>query len=208
LVVVLLFIGLEWQAAGSTPAPASTLSPNPQSLVHMVGQRLAASDQARQTLVSFTFKIVPAGELSNAFSMPGGGIYISRGLFEQLNTEGELAAILSHEIGHVLLDQTQASAPGSLSFSAAAPGAAGPQSELTLEQLAHRRQLELDADFLGMCLMQAAGYDPAEMLTAISILTAALDPGSRQPAHLSTHPDPDLRQEQIKHNLSRMDACP
>jgi predicted Zn-dependent protease len=205
---MLLFFGLEWQAAGSSPTPASTLSPNPQSLVHTVGQRLAASAQARQALVRYTFKVVAAGELSNAFSMPGGGIFISRSLFEQLNTEGELAAILSHEIGHVLLERTEISEPGSLSFSAAAPGGAGPQGELSLEQRAQRRQLELEADFLGMCLMQAAGYDPAEMLTAITILTASLDPGSRQPEHLSTHPDPDHRLEQIRLNLHRLDACP
>lgn len=145
----------------------------------------------------------------NAFALPGGYLYITRGLMAWLGSEDELAAVIGHEIGHV----TARHSANTLSRTIlAAPllglvGALDPQMEhigaLTglgtgLARLSHSREDERQADDLGLRYLQRAGYDPSAMLDVFTVLeTVEKGEGDRLPTWLLTHPTPTDRRSRL-----------
>ena len=95
-------IGLK--AAPEMAAQMGGLSQNPKAreLVQRVGARLVQANAAKGTPYKFSFHVLADSRTVNAFALPGGPIFITEGLLRQLRTEGELAGVLGHEIGHVL----------------------------------------------------------------------------------------------------------
>jgi predicted Zn-dependent protease len=150
--------------------------------VNQIGQRLAL--YAPQRDFEYGFRIVDQ-EAPNAFALPGGQIYVSRGLLALANTESELANVIGHEIVHAALRHASAqqavvrSIPGLFRFSAAASIAS------------YSRNQEREADREGQRLAARAGYDPGAMATFLKDLdyTERLELGtSRLPSFFDTHP--------------------
>jgi predicted Zn-dependent protease len=152
--------------------------------VNAVGQRLAAHAPRRQ--FKYTFQIVDQ-EAPNAFALPGGFIFVSRGLLTLTNSEDELANVLGHEIVHVAARHA----------AARQQMMSGALSWLQGRYLArYGREQEREADRLGQGLAAVAGYDPAGLGTFLRELehTERLRLGtSRLPGFWDTHPSTGSR---------------
>jgi predicted Zn-dependent protease len=188
------------QFGGEDPDPAA------RRLVQEVGERVHSRSRASQTPYEYHFTLLADPETVNAFALPGGPIFITRGLFRRLQTEGQLAGVLGHEIGHVAGRHTSEQMAKSQLFQGLI-GAAGVaasdsghgqqavaigQMVAQMAQLQYGRQDELQADTLGVDFMSEAGYDPREMEGVMKILESASG-GQRQPEFMSSHPDPGNR---------------
>ncbi len=186
-----------------------------QEYVQSVGMKLARV--SHRPNLDYRFRVIDTADL-NAFALPGGGIYIHRGLLAYLNSEAELAAVLAHEIGHVtarhsVQQQSMASAGGLLSAVAAAYtgiGAVGDLGNLANTALVrgYGREHELEADGLGAEYLARAGYDPTAMISMLELLKnhqlyhsqqAAAAGRSVQSYHglFASHPSHDQRLHEI-----------
>jgi len=173
-----------------------------QRYVSGIGERLASVSHRPTLPWTFTVVDIPA---VNAFALPGGYIYVTRGLLAHLGDESELAGVLGHEIGHVTArhasQQYTRSAGGSIGVLLASifvPGVA-PFSDLASAGLGtlflkYGRDDELESDRLGVEYAAKAGWDPESVprfLTTLSRLDGMSARGI--PNWLSTHPDPGSR---------------
>ena len=161
--------------------------PGLQNYVNEIGQKLARKSHRPQ--LDYHFTVVDSPEV-NAFALPGGHIYVTRGILAYLNSEAELAAVLGHEIGHVTARHSvqQSSAATAANVAAAVGGlvagifvpqlggqlAQGVQSLLGVTGSAllsgYGRSHELEADRLGAEYLARSGYDPQAMIKVISVL--------------------------------------
>ena len=171
--------------------------------VDSVGQRVAHASHLPNLEWHFTVLDDPT---VNAFAMPGGYIYITRGIIAHLNSEAQLAGVLGHEIGHVTHrhtaeQMTQQQLVG-LGYTALQIGVPQLQQYDPLEQqalglffLSYSRSHESEADELGVSYATLAGYDPREIPSTYAMLKRVSQAsGSNIPAFLSTHPDPGNRE--------------
>lgn len=187
-----------------------------QAYVQRVGERVAR--HGHRSNLAYTFTVIDSPDI-NAFALPGGHIYIHRGLLAYLNTEAELAAVLGHEIGHVtarhsVRQQSQSTAWGLLGQAVAigtGVSAAGDLTNVlgTAFVRGYGRDMELEADGLGAQYLARSGYDPQAMIEVVKILknqeSFARDQAAKsgQPAPASyhgifdTHPDNDRRLQQV-----------
>ncbi len=190
------------------------LDPNEdlQRLVDRVGQELVEESIAEKTEYPFEFHLLDDERTVNAFALPGGQIFITRALFDRLETEGQLAGVLAHEIVHVVarhsaerIAETQLTQGLTGAVVIATYDPDDPSSRRTAEmamvigQLVNMkfgREDELQSDALGVQIMANAGYDPRAMAGVMEILAAASG-GNRQPEFFSTHPNPENRIEEI-----------
>jgi predicted Zn-dependent protease len=159
----------------------------------------------------------------NAFALPGGQVFITRALYDKLQTEGELAGVLGHEVGHVIarhsaeqIAKTQLTEglTGAAVIAAYDPNnpasANSAQVAALIGQLINlkfSRDDEIEADRLGGCFMNDTGYYPNEMINVMKILEASQS-GNQPPEFLSTHPDPGNRIQQIQLDIQDMSSCP
>jgi predicted Zn-dependent protease len=184
-------------------------------LVQRVGKKLAAKSHRPGLIYRFT--IVDSATV-NAFALPGGYIYITRGMLAYLNSEAELAAVLGHEIGHVTarhsVRQHSASTATGL-LGAVISATTGVQGVDTLTDMAstafvrgYGREHELEADRLGAEYLARSGYDPGAMLDVVRVLknqeafevaTARKEGREANVYHglFSTHPDNDARFQEV-----------
>ncbi len=152
-------------------------NPALQAYVQKIGAGVAATSHRSNLIYRFT---VLNGTEVNAFALPGGYVYITRGLLAYINTEAELAAVLGHEIGHVtarhaVRQQSAATVTGLLgSVLAAGVGIQGAQDVVNVLGSAllqgYGREHELEADRLGAEYLARSGYDPQAMIDVIGIL--------------------------------------
>ncbi|MCG8379335.1 MAG: M48 family metalloprotease [Proteobacteria bacterium] len=188
-----------------------------QKYVQDIGTKLAAKSH-RNNLV-YRFTVLDSKEV-NAFALPGGYIYITRGLMAYLKSEAELAAVLGHEIGHVTARHSvrqysanQLTNIGLVLGSIFVPGM--NQASNQLAQLfgaallrGYGREHELEADRLGAEYLARTNYNPQAMLDVISVLkdqeifeTELARAEGRQPriyhGVFSTHPDNDKRLQEV-----------
>lgn len=140
-----------------------------QSYVQALGRRLAANTEIPG--ITYTFTVLDS-EVVNAFALPGGYVYVTRGLLALANSEAQLAGVLGHEIGHVTARHTaERYSQGTLAqVGAVLAGVLGGQQvgQMAAQgaQLAVAgwgRGQELEADGLGVRYMALAGFDPLEM---------------------------------------------
>ena len=182
-----------------------------QDYVQTVGDRVAA--QSDRPELKYTFTIIDSPDV-NAFALPGGYIYINRGLMAYMETEAQLAAVLGHEIGHVTArhsvrhhrNTVLANTAGLAVAIGTGVGAAGQVASVAGQAAisGYGRDLELEADRLGSRYMAESGYDHEEMLKVLSILKyqqeyaqeRARNEGRDATAYhgvFSSHPDNDER---------------
>jgi predicted Zn-dependent protease len=164
-----------------------------------MGQSLAAKGQRPELPWRFTVLDSP---VVNAFAVPGGSIYVTRGILALIGSEAELAAVLGHEIGHVnarhsmsqMSKQQVVQAGLALGSAVSAQfakyaGLAGTGVQVLF--LKFSRDDETQADGLGIGYARAAGYNPADMALTFAALQKLGDlsgAGSSMPGFLSTHP--------------------
>lgn len=190
--------------------------------VESVGRRLVAAmpQQFRQPAFNYRFQIVNASDL-NAFALPGGPMYVNRGMIEKARNEGEMAGVMAHEIAHVALRHSTAQATkqssaknilgtlGLIIGGAIVGGQAGAQLGMlgaAAWQTKYSREAESQADILGSQLMANAGYDPRDLANVFR--TIAGEGGGRGPEWLSSHPDPGKRFETINREAQLLQVSP
>ena len=180
--------------------------------VEDIGARLVAAIPAefRHDEFRFTFDVVNQKEI-NAFALPGGPMFLNRGMMEAAKSEGEVAGVMAHEISHVALRHGTAQATKGQKFQIGAiagqvlgaivGGAAGSiisqgsQFGLGAYFLKYGREYETQADILGAQILARAGYDPREMANMFKTIEA--EGGSSGPEWLSSHPNPGNRYNAI-----------
>ena len=208
-------IALGLQAAPEMAAEFGGLSSDAQAqaLVSRVGQAIISGSAAKDTSYQFEFHLLADDQTINAFALPGGQLFITTGLLNQMETEGQLAAVLAHEVTHVVarhsaeqIAKTQLTQglTGAAVLAACDPN--DPQTQGTtqvamligqLVGLKFGRSDELEADRLGVRFMSEAGYDPRVMMRVTEILNASSQ-GQQPPEFFSTHPNPENRIAQIQ----------
>jgi len=192
---------------------------NLQASVDEIGQRIVQSSEAQDTEYPFDFHVLADTQTVNAFALPGGQIFITRALLNLMDTEGEVAGVLGHEIGHVVgrhsaeqiaksqLIQGLAGAAGVGLYDPQNPeSASAAQMAMivgSMVNMKYGRDDELQSDRLGVEFLAEAGYDPRAMLRVMEILAEASG-GARQPEFMSTHPDPGNRIEEIEQEIERV----
>lgn len=192
------------------------LYPEPalQSYVQELGSRLAAVSERPN--LPWTFRVVD-DPVVNAFALPGGFIYITRGILAHFQTEAQLAAVLGHEIGHVTarhsvnqLSKQQLAQIGLVIGAVVKPelqdylGVAS--AGLGVLFLKFGRDDERQADDLGLRYMFRSSYDPREMAEVFTMLdrVSAASGGGRTPEWLSTHPNPVNRRGRIEQAIDTL----
>jgi predicted Zn-dependent protease len=195
-----------------------------QALVDRIGNEIVASSPAGSSPYEFEFHLLADDETINAFALPGGQVFITRALFDRLETEGQLAGVLGHEIAHVVARHSAehiAKAKLTEGLTGAAvlatydpdnpASASSAQVAMLIGQLVNLkfgRDDELESDFLGVCFMSDTAYDPAEMIRVMEILAAASEGGDRPPEFFSTHPNPENRIARIQQAIQNLGSCP
>ena len=191
-------------------------SPELQAMVNRIGQEIAA--QSHRPELQFTFTVLDSPEV-NAFALPGGYVYITRGIMAYFNNEEELAGVLGHEIGHVtarhsVRQNTAQTATGLIGVLAAVTTGDSGLTQTTqyigsaLVQ-GYGRGHELEADRLGAEYLAKINYDPESMLSVIGMLKnqelfaqeRARANGEEAPAAyhglFSSHPENDRRLQEV-----------
>lgn len=182
------------------------------SYVVRIGQQLVDNipEYLRQPAFQYSFQVVNLKEI-NAFALPGGPMFLNRGMLEAAKTDGEVAGVMAHELSHVILRHGTAQATKGQKFQIGAIAgqvlgaivggtagsviAQGSQFGLGAYFLKYSREYEREADLMGAQIMAAAGYDPRQMANMFK--TIEQQGGSQGPEWLSDHPDPGNRYESI-----------
>lgn len=194
-----------------------------QAIVDQIGNSIVASSAAGTTPYEFEFHLLADAETINAFALPGGQIFITRALFDKLQTQGELAGVLGHEIAHVVARHSAehiAKAKLTEGLTGAAviatydpdnpASASSAQVAMLIGQLVNLkfgRDDELESDFLGVCFMNDTGYNPEEMIRVMEVLASSSE-GNRPPEFFSTHPNPENRVARIQQAIQNIGSCP
>lgn len=191
------------------------LYPDPalQSYIQTLGKRLAATSERPN--LPWTFRVVDDPAV-NAFAVPGGFVYVTRGILAHINNEAQLASVVGHEIGHVTARHTAAEMSkeqvatlglvvGSIASKQVAQYAGVAQQALSVLFLKFSRDNENQADELGVRYSSRANFDSREMVNVMKVLDKlSASAGGRLPEWLSTHPDPGNRVEHINSMVSKM----
>ena len=207
-------VALGLQSAPQMAAQHGGEDPNSQdrARVDSVGRRLLQG-LGKNTPYEFNFHLLRDPQTINAFALPGGQVFITRALYDRLETEGQLAGVIAHEIGHVL-ERHSAQQIAKAQLTQGLTGAAvlatydpnDPRSRNSaamaaiiggLVTMKFGRGDELESDQWGVRLTASAGYDPRSMIRVMEILAEASG-GGRTPEFFSTHPNPENRIGRIK----------
>jgi predicted Zn-dependent protease len=185
-----------------------------QSYIQQFGARIAATSERPN--LPWTFRVVDDPAV-NAFALPGGFVYVTRGLLAHLTSEAELASVVGHEIGHVTARHTAAEmskqqliglglAAGSMASSQVAKYAGAANQALGILYLKFSRDDESQADQLGLRYMRRADFDPRQMPEVFRMLErlSAAQGGGRLPTWLETHPSPANRVAAINGQIAAL----
>src|SRR6266542_198141 len=180
--------------------------------VESIGHRLAAAipPDLQHPEFRYTFEVVNVREI-NAFALPGGPMFVNRGMIEAAHTEGEVAGVMAHELSHVVLRHGTAQAGKATKYEVGTVagavlgaiiggrlGSAVAQTTkfgLGTAFLRFGREFEEQADIEGSHIMARAGYDPRDMANMFKTIEKQSGPGG--PQWLSDHPNPGDRSEYI-----------
>jgi hypothetical protein len=182
------------------------------SYVESLGRKLTATIRSdlRHPEFRYTFQVVNVRDI-NAFALPGGPMFVNRGMIEAARSEGEVAGVLAHELSHVVLRHGTAQASRATPFQigelagailgtivggrAGSAIATGTSFGLGTMFMKYGREYERQADIEGAHMMARAGYDPREM--ANMFRTIQQQSASGGPEWLSDHPNPGNRSQYI-----------
>lgn len=191
------------------------------SYVERVGKTLADAipPEFAHAEFRYDFSVVNASDI-NAFALPGGPMFVNRGMIESARSEGEMAGVMAHEISHVALRHGTAQATKSqnaglqlgalggailgaiIGGNAGEAVAQGTQLGLGAYLLKFSREYETQADVLGAQILAKAGYDPLDLARMFE--TIEKQGGSRGPEFLSSHPNPGNRSQRISEEARKL----
>ncbi len=186
-----------------------------QSYVSEIGAKMAAQTEGENPTLPWEFTLLNT-PVVNAFALPGGKVFFTRGLAERLTTEAQMAGVIGHEIGHVTAEHGAQRMASQIAFNVGlAVGAVLTESSDdkdvkrtgrvlipalmvggNLVLLKFGRDEELEADRLGVRYMSKVGYNPRGQREVMEVL-ASLSKGGSTPDFLSTHPNPLDRVKQV-----------
>ena len=185
--------------------------PEAQSFVDEVGRAVVEQSAANRTDYLYDFHLLADPQTVNAFALPGGQVFLTAALYSLLETEGQLAGVLAHEVGHVAArhsaeqiakSQLIEGLTGAAVLASYDPSNPGGTSQAAMAamigqmvNMRYSRSDELESDQLAVRFMVDAGYDPRSLMRVMEILEEA-NPGG-PPEFMSTHPDPGNRIERI-----------
>jgi predicted Zn-dependent protease len=213
-------VALGLQAAPQMAREFGGLHPDEQAQAHVdqVCTDLISSSAVRDSGYPFECHLLADPGTINAFALPGGQVFITAALYERLETEGQLAGVLGHEIGHVVgrhgaehiaKAQLTEGLTGAVVIAASDPD--NPQNSQYAAQMAiligqlvnmkYGRDDEIESDRLGVRFMAEAGYDPNALIGVMEILAASSE-GAGPPEFFSTHPNPENRIEKIQQAIA------
>jgi predicted Zn-dependent protease len=188
-----------------------------QNYVNQVGRWVAL--QSERPDLPWQFGVIDSSDI-NAFSAPGGYVFITKGLYNKLHNESELAGVLGHEIAHVvrkhqlkILQQSQIIGLGADALGREAKGQAALQNLIGSGAEIMSRKLdksaEFEADRMGLVLAARAGYDAYGLPTVLEEI-GHVAPGDSSVALLfKTHPAPDIRFAMLSEAVgNRLDNLP
>jgi predicted Zn-dependent protease len=203
-------------------------NPALQRYVNDIGQRLAKA--SHRAGLQYQFLVVDSPQV-NAFALPGGYIYITRGILAYLNSEAELAAVLGHEIGHVTARHSvqQLSAATAANVGASVLQIFVPQmrsggGDMLINTLGgallsgYGREHELEADRLGAEYLARTGYDPQAMIKVVGVLknqelfdaeVAKAEGRAPRAYHglFASHPDNDTRLQEVVREAAKFKSA-
>ena len=181
--------------------------------VNRIGQALVRHSDAK---VPFTIKVVDSDEL-NAFSLPGGFLYVNYGVIVDAENEAELAGVMAHEIAHVAArhatrQMTRANLMSlvSLPLDLAGAGMVGEAMQLAIgvarpmEMLKFSRGFESEADYLGLEYLYATGYDPQAFVAFLERASSQDDKMGKWDGLFSTHPLTASRIKKSQKEIARI----
>lgn len=188
-----------------------------------LGKRLVAAAPAELNNPLFEYSFTPVNlKEINAFALPGGPMFVNRGMFEAATGEGEVVGVMAHELSHVLLRHGTANATKAQNFqlgqlAGAIAGAVvgggwgqviseGSQFGLGTAMLKYSREYEKQADLLGAQIMARAGYDPRDLGRMFETIQKQARSGG--PEWLSSHPDPGNRSSYIAKEAAMLQIAP
>jgi predicted Zn-dependent protease len=185
-------------------------SPQLRAYVDRVGRSMVPHTEGDGPSLPWEFTVLDS-DVINAFALPGGKVFISRGLLARFNNEAQVAGVLGHEIGHVIAQHVDERMSQALGWNVLVAGVGiGTDSQVAVAvanlfsqgyQLKFGRDQERESDVLGVRYMAAAGYDPHGMLEVLDVLREAGGRGG-QPEFLSTHPHPETRLKTVNELLA------
>ncbi len=183
-----------------------------QARIDRIGETLVAASAAKDSGYPFEFHVLADDQTINAFALPGGQVFITTGLLKRLKTDGEVAGVLGHEIGHVVArhsaeriakQQLTQGLTGAAVLATYDPGNRSSEASAQIAMLVgnlvnmkYGRDDELESDRLGVRFMAEAGYDPRALIQVMKVLAEA--GGGSQPEFFSTHPNPENRVGRIE----------
>lgn len=189
-----------------------------QSYVQELGAGLAKTSERPD--LPWTFRVID-DPVVNAFALPGGYIYVTRGLMTYINNEAQLSGVIGHEIGHVTAQHSvqRMSSQGLTQIGVLAGMMIKPELQqyrqivdtgLGLLFLKFSRDDESQADHLGLRYMVRAGNDPRQMAPVFDMLNrvSKASGGGRVPEWMETHPNPENRIERIQKELDTLKIDP
>lgn len=192
-------------------------NPALHAYVNRIGQRLVNAIEGQK--FPFTFKVVNDPSI-NAFALPGGPMYVHTGLIAAADNEAQIAGVLGHEMGHVMLRHgtNQASKANLIQIPAMIAGGlfdrggmmgalaqAGIGLGANSVLLKFSRTAENDADLFGARLVHRAGYNPVELARFFEKLEAESGKGSNMSQFFSDHPNPGNRIANIQNDMKFYD---
>jgi predicted Zn-dependent protease len=186
-----------------------------QNYVNQIGQQLAA--ESHRSNLDFHFTVLDSPQV-NAFALPGGYVYVTRGIMAYMQDEADLAGVIGHEIGHVtarhsVRQQAQQTMAG-IGVAAVAIGTGSAELANLSNSLGgalvagYGRGMELESDGLGAEYLARSGYDPQNMIDVVSLLKdqelyerELAEQEGRQPSVYhglySSHPTNDTRLQEV-----------
>ena len=188
-----------------------------------LGRRLvdAAPAELNKPVFEYSFTPVNLKEI-NAFALPGGPMFINRGMVDAAQSEGEVVGVMAHELSHVLLRHGTANATKAQGFQLGALAGAiagavigggvgqvvsqGSQFGLGTWLLKYGREYEKQADLLGAQIMARAGYDPRDLARMFETIEKQ-SKSSGGPEWLSSHPNPGNRTKYIADEAAQLQVA-
>ena len=189
-----------------------------QAKVTDLGNAVVKASDAGKSPYQYEFHVLADQQTVNAFALPGGQVFVTEALLKLMQTDGELAGVLAHEIFHVV-GRHSAEQAARAQLSDGLTGAAvlatydpnNPSSANSAQvaqlisqmvNMSYGRDDELESDNQGVHYMAQSGYDPRAMVTVMQKLEQASN-GQEPPEFFSTHPSPDRRVEKIQEQINK-----
>jgi len=201
-------LGLQYSPAIEKELGGRIPDENLQGYINEVGQKIARVCQRPDVAYHFT---AVEDDMVNALALPGGYVFITRGLLQEMKSEGQLAGVLAHEVGHVVARDTMAALSRQIGMTAlvAAAHVGGAPARATraadfiaaVLSLQYSRDDEKEADLGGLSYMTQAGYDPNCMVETMQALEKLQT--ERPIEFFSTHPNPESRIAYLQERIAR-----